>query len=119
MILPNALPPDGSGQTAVRATGERQISDSQTGPTIWGLDPLQLHDRFWASRGVQVVRPGEPIDLAQRAPFFLLMEPRALAIFDPADAEEVLSMAGSELMYLRIHDNREQIPRERAPPSHR
>jgi len=27
-------------------------------PTVWGLDPVQLHDRFWAQHGVQVVRPG-------------------------------------------------------------
>ena len=27
-------------------------------PTLWGLDALQLHVRFWAARGVQVVRQG-------------------------------------------------------------
>ncbi len=108
MILPGAHAPATTGH----ASGAQKEIDAPTVPTIWGLDPLQLHDRFWASRGVQVVRPGEAIDLAQKAPFFLLMEPRALAIFDPADAEEVLSMAGSELMYLRIHDHREQTPRE-------
>ena len=26
-------------------------------PAFWGFDPKALHDRFWASRGVQVVRP--------------------------------------------------------------
>jgi lipopolysaccharide/colanic/teichoic acid biosynthesis glycosyltransferase len=25
---------------------------------VWGLTPAQIHDRFWASRGVEVVRPG-------------------------------------------------------------
>ena len=112
MILPSGHPPEPARHTSGHTAAERQIGDTQSGPTVWGLDPLQLHDRFWASRGVQVVRPGEPMNLARKAPFFLLMEPRALAIFDPADAEEVLSMAGSELMYLRIHDSREQIPRE-------
>lgn len=27
-------------------------------PVFWGFDHTALHDRFWASRGVQVVRPG-------------------------------------------------------------
>jgi glycine hydroxymethyltransferase len=31
-----------------------------TPPTLWGLTPTELHDRFWAARGVQVVRQGEP-----------------------------------------------------------
>ena len=105
MILPSVRSshgPDGDPASA-----------AQSGPTIWGLEPLQLHDRFWASRGAQVVRPGEPTDLSPRAPFFLLMEPRALAIFDPAAAEEVLALVDSDLMYVRIHDTREQGPRER------
>lgn len=105
MIMPTTLLPPGGGAADEAST--------QTGPTIWGLDPLQLHDRFWASRGVQVVRPGEPIELAGKAPFFLLMEPKALAIFDPAAAEEALSTVDSEMMYVRVHDTRERGNRER------
>ncbi|GJM19115.1 MAG: hypothetical protein DHS20C14_13280 [Phycisphaeraceae bacterium] len=26
--------------------------------TLWGHDPVELHDRIWATRGVRVVRPG-------------------------------------------------------------
>jgi len=39
-------------------------------PTIWGLNPIQLHDRYWASRGVQVVRQGEPSDIVNGAELF-------------------------------------------------
>ena len=28
-------------------------------PTVWGLNPIELHDYFWAARGVCVVRLGE------------------------------------------------------------
>ena len=36
-------------------------------PTVWGLNPSELHDRFWASRGVQVVRQGEPSEIVAHA----------------------------------------------------
>src|SRR5438270_7013973 len=123
MIAPTPPAQQGSGgvaatdvATAGSATQQRPHTPPRptTGPTIWGLDPSQLHDRFWASRGVQVVRPGEMVvPLADRAPFYLLMEPKALAIFDPATAEEALSMVDSQLMYIRVHDTREHGPRER------
>ena len=38
--------------------------------TVWGLGPVQLHDRFWASRGVQVVRPGDAAPLVDDADLF-------------------------------------------------
>ena len=42
--------------------------------TIWGLDPVQLHTRYWASNGVQVVRQGEPSEIVRHAELFLLTE---------------------------------------------
>jgi lipopolysaccharide/colanic/teichoic acid biosynthesis glycosyltransferase len=27
-------------------------------PTVWGIGVTQLHDRYWASKGLQVIRPG-------------------------------------------------------------
>src|SRR5947209_15870297 len=75
-------------------------------PTIWGLKPLDLHDRFWASRAIQVVRPGDG-DVAEHAQFYLLMEPGALALFDPTAAEEELSDVApgeAHLIYIRVHD---------------
>jgi hypothetical protein len=43
--------------------------------TIWGFDPVQLHDRYWASFGVQVVRQGEPSEIVRHAELFLLTDP--------------------------------------------
>ena len=40
---------------------------SRSRPTVWGLTPSQVHDRFWASRGVQVVRQGEPSEIVSYA----------------------------------------------------
>ena len=49
--------------------------------TIWGLDPIQLHTRYWAAHGVQVVRQGEPSQIVKHAELFLLTDPRSLVIF--------------------------------------
>ena len=50
-------------------------------PTIWGLDPVMLHDRFWAARGVQVVRQGEASEIIKHAELYLLTDPNSLSIF--------------------------------------
>lgn len=62
-----------SSAILVRTAAER--------PTIWGLTPSQLHDRFWAARGVQVVRPGEQIEVVKGAELFLLMASDLLTVF--------------------------------------
>ncbi|UCD76419.1 MAG: sugar transferase [Phycisphaerales bacterium] len=51
-------------------------------PMVWGLDALELHDRFWASHGVQVVRRGDNRTSDHRSATFLLLEPEDLVIFD-------------------------------------
>jgi lipopolysaccharide/colanic/teichoic acid biosynthesis glycosyltransferase len=61
--------------------------DGRGHPTLWGLTPFELHDRFWASHGVQVVRPGD----RRQPPFcaepslYLLLDADALALFEPPD----------------------------------
>ena len=42
--------------SAASTTGSSQPAAART---IWGLDAFQLHTRFWAAHGVQVVRQGE------------------------------------------------------------
>ncbi|MDB5171901.1 MAG: putative glycosyltransferase, partial [Phycisphaerales bacterium] len=56
---------------------------AQTGPlrTVWGLDPLQLHNRYWAAHGVQVVAQGEPSEIVKHAELYLLVGPGSLALF--------------------------------------
>ena len=73
-------------------------------PTLWGLDPLQLHDRFWAARGVQVVRHGEPVELIPEARLFLLLEPQALLILESGGVDRALQAQGKHLVYVRLHE---------------
>jgi lipopolysaccharide/colanic/teichoic acid biosynthesis glycosyltransferase len=77
-------------------------------PTLWGLTPTQLHDRFWAARGVQVVRQGEPSDIVAHAELFLLTEPRTLALFKLTLPVEYLSWIKPDVLAVRLHDERER-----------
>src|SRR3954464_1373384 len=73
---------DGDGSATATQTAPSLPSTAFDGPrTIWGLDPLQLHTRFWAAHGVQVVRQGEPSQIVKHAELFLLTDPRLLTIF--------------------------------------
>lgn len=35
--------------------------------TLCGLTPIQIHDRYWAARGVQVVRQGDRSEIVADA----------------------------------------------------
>lgn len=74
--------------------------------TIWGLSPSELHDRFWASRGVQVVRPGEPSAIVPHAELYLLVDAAVLTIFRPAPLLDTFSWLSPDLMMVRITDPR-------------
>jgi lipopolysaccharide/colanic/teichoic acid biosynthesis glycosyltransferase len=73
-------------------------------PTIWGLDPTQLHDRFWAARGVQVVRQGERSQIVRHAELFLLTDPRTLAIFRIGHLVDQLSWLKPDVLFVRLHE---------------
>jgi lipopolysaccharide/colanic/teichoic acid biosynthesis glycosyltransferase len=81
-------------------------------PTIFGLNPTQLHDRYWACRGVQVVRQGERSEIVAGADLFLLTDPRLLAIFSVSRLVQSLWWEGVELMCVRLHDDRDHTYRE-------
>ncbi|MFA9478192.1 sugar transferase [Phycisphaerales bacterium AB-hyl4] len=83
-------------------------------PTVWGLTPTELHDRFWAARGVQVVRVGEPSEIVEDAELFLLMAPRLLANFALGPLVEELSWLKPDALWVRIQDQRESGYHERA-----
>ena len=89
-------------------------SSAEPSPTIWGLSPPQLHDRFWAARGVQVVRQGEPSEIVDGAELFLLTEPNILTNFKLSRLVEFLSWIKPDVLYVRLHDDRERGYRERA-----
>src|SRR5258706_4766643 len=89
------------------------LSAGGAGPTVWGLTPTQLHDRYWAARGIQVVRQGEPSEIVDDAELFLLTDPRTLTLFKLARVVETLSWIKPEILFVRIHDGRERGYRER------
>ena len=60
-------------------------------PTLWGLDPIQLHDYYWAARGVQVVRLGEPSSVVGGAELFLLTDANTLVLFRVRSLLDTLS----------------------------
>ena len=87
-------------------------------PNLWGLSTTQLHDRFWASRGVQVVRQGERSEIVEGAELFLLMDPRSLAIFKLARLVDLLCWLKPDVLFVRLHDERERGYRERVLTDH-
>ncbi len=90
----------------------RQAQALGTTPTIWGLTPEQVHDRFWASRGVQVVRRGEPSEFVEAAELFLLIDTDTLVTFRLRDLVELLSWLDPKLLSLRIRDDSHSTYRE-------
>jgi len=83
-------------------------------PTVWGLSPQELHDRFWASRGIQVVRPCESSEIVEKAELFLLINPSFLVIFRLRLLIDQLSWLEPDLMWVRVHDTKERGYREKA-----
>src|SRR2546423_5732194 len=86
-----------------------------TGPrTIWGLDPLQLHTRYWAAHGVQVVRQGEPSEIVRHAELFLLTDPGSLTLFKLGPLMDALNWVKPQVLFVRLHDARDRGYRENA-----
>ena len=82
-------------------------------PTIWGLDATMLHDRFWAARGVQVVRQGQPSEIVKHAELYLLTDRDSLSIFRLGRLIDSLSWLRPQVMFARIHDTHDPGYRER------
>src|SRR5687768_8769850 len=107
---PPAPAPLAPGLTASGVSSARRSHNR----TIWGLDPIQLHTRFWAAHGVQVVRQGEPSQIVRHAELFLLTDPRSLVLLRLAPVMDVLNWVQPQVLFLRLHDERERGYREKA-----
>jgi lipopolysaccharide/colanic/teichoic acid biosynthesis glycosyltransferase len=81
--------------------------------TIWGLEPLQLHTRYWAAHGVQVVQQGEPSQIVRHAELYLLTDARSLVLFKLADVMEALNWIQPQVLFVRLQDKRERGYREK------
>jgi len=93
-------------QTSARREGEL--------PTIWGLTPNALHERFWASRGVAVVRRGDRQPVSERAELYLLTPADRLVIFTLVEMVDLLCWVRPPLQLIRLHEKRTTPYRERA-----
>ncbi len=110
----------GNGNAAEQAVRPIEAAGQQapsahlaTPPRVWGLTPTQLHDRYWASRGVQVVRQGEPSEIVDGAELFLLTDPSSLAVFKLGRLVEKLFWDQPDVLCVRLHDERERGYSER------
>lgn len=80
--------------------------------TLWGLEPQQMHGRFWAAHGVQVVHQGERSQIVKHAELFLLSDPRTLCLFSLAPLMDTLNWVKPSVLFVRLHDTRERGYRE-------
>ncbi|MCA9298945.1 MAG: hypothetical protein KDA28_07755, partial [Phycisphaerales bacterium] len=72
---------------------------------LWGLDQAGLHDRLWASRGIQVVRRGRPEALDASGPtLYLLLDAEDCVLFHIGPLMKRLSWIRPRAVRLRIVD---------------
>src|SRR5262249_5496126 len=108
-----ALPTTAGAATTSSASATSATSSSTSASrTIWGLDPVQLHTRFWAAHGVQVVRRNEPSEIVQHAELYLLVDNDALSLFKLAPLMDTLNWVKPQVLFVRLHDSRERAYRE-------
>jgi lipopolysaccharide/colanic/teichoic acid biosynthesis glycosyltransferase len=89
------------------------ISDfEQDSPTLWGLSPIQLYDRFWSSRGVCIVRPGGDSELPEDAEIFMLSDASTLVVFRLRNLLERLYWVGPTVLFVRLHSAGKDAYRE-------
>jgi lipopolysaccharide/colanic/teichoic acid biosynthesis glycosyltransferase len=107
--------------TGAEESAPVEISLSHGGPspvpakqsrTIWGLDPQQLHTRYWAAHGVQVVRLGEPSEIVKHAELFLLTDAGSLTLFSLTPLMDALNWIKPQVLFVRLHDGHERGYRE-------
>lgn len=112
--------PPGMGSSAAHSSPVMASAKPLTGAsdgssparTIWGLDPQQLHTRYWAAHGVQVVRRGERSEIVKHAELFLLTESGSLALFPLGPLMDALNWIKPQVLFVRLHDAHERGYRE-------
>ncbi len=97
----------------IQQTNQTVDAEASSTQTVWGLDVTQLHQRFWASRGVQVVRRGEKTPVNDSADYYLLIEPSHYCLFRLDQVIDTISWLKPSLLFVRIHDTHEHVYRER------
>jgi lipopolysaccharide/colanic/teichoic acid biosynthesis glycosyltransferase len=80
----------------------RRIARELPEPTLWGLTPTALHDRFWTAQGLCVVRRGEPAPLPPAPCAYLLIAPLSLVLFRLPMPLPVLLWTARKLAIARV-----------------
>jgi lipopolysaccharide/colanic/teichoic acid biosynthesis glycosyltransferase len=73
-------------------------------PTVWGLTPSQLHGRYWAAHGVQVVPVGSGVDINPHAELYLLTERSRFVIMPLRRSLDLLCWLKSDVLIVRLAD---------------
>ncbi len=104
--LEPVTPPDPGEVLAVLSKEQREHR------TIWGLTPVQLHARYWASFGVGVIRTGESAKIPPQAELFLLLSSYNLPLFPLRDVVEMLKWVEPTVLSVRLSEKRNDGYRE-------
>jgi lipopolysaccharide/colanic/teichoic acid biosynthesis glycosyltransferase len=94
----------------------RPTQNADQEPLIWGLSVRELHDLFWAARGIQVVRPGTPHD--PRGPgIFLLLTHEECVLAHAKPWLKRLTWSGCRTLRIHLTDRSQNEYRERVVTS--
>lgn len=85
----------------------------QNTPTLWGLTPPQLHARYWAAHGVQVIHAGSGAEVSPDAELYLLAERSRMVIMPLGRTLELLCWLKPDLLLVRLADKSISDYRER------
>jgi lipopolysaccharide/colanic/teichoic acid biosynthesis glycosyltransferase len=82
-----------------------QNPGAQLPTRVWGLSSADLHDRYWASKRVQVVRLGCGTFASKGPAMYLLSEPGDLVLFDLAPRIKQFNRVKPRALRLRVRDD--------------
>jgi len=108
LIEPRGTEPVESDPHKTVARGER----SERVPTLWGLSPVGLHDRFWASFGVAPVRRADSVEVVEGPRLYLLTDADMLLSFPLDTVLEKLDWPMSGVAFVEVKDERKAEYRE-------
>lgn len=80
------------------------IDQSHATPTLWGLTPAQLHARYWAARGVQVVPAGSGTEINPHAELYLLTDRARFVLMPLRRSLDLMCWLKPDLLVVRIAD---------------
>ena len=80
------------------------LNAGPTTPTVWGLSPTQLHGRYWAAHGVQVVPVGSGVTINPHAELYLLTERSRMVIMPLRKALDLLAWLKADVLLVRLTD---------------